>query len=166
MATRIRNVHNVLKPIVDAFDSLKAQIGAGSNFHLDASELTVTFSSLSGSDADATTAALNAAYEIAWVFYKHRTSSLEHVAAESATAPAKPATLAAAYTLINAVKAAYNTHIASTSYHFNADSSNEVSTTDASSLSTLQTLANAFKTKLNAHIVSAPSAPSLRLTNA
>ena len=101
MATRIRNVHNVLKPIVDAFNALKAQIGAGSNFHLDASELTVTFSSLSGSDADATTAALNAAYEIAWVFYKHRTSSLEHVADESATAPTKPATLAAAYTLIN-----------------------------------------------------------------
>lgn len=169
MATVVRKTDPTLATIVTAFNALKTQIGAGSKFHLDASELRVTFSSLSGTGADNETLAINAAYELAWVFYKHRISGangLEHVAAESATAPTRPTTLAAAYTLINAAKAAYNTHIASTTYHFNADSTNACATTDASSLSTLQTLANAFKTKLNAHMADAPSAPSLRLVNA
>jgi hypothetical protein len=59
--------------------------------------------------------------------------------------------------LANTWKGAFNTHIASTTYHLTADSTNTVVATNATTLATLITLLNACKTSLNAHVASAPA---------
>lgn len=62
--------------------------------------------------------------------------------------------VATANTALNAVKAAYNTHIASTTYHYTADSTNSTAATDATNQATGDTLANELKADFNAHIAS------------
>jgi hypothetical protein len=62
-------------------------------------------------------------------------------------------TLATAQTLNNDLKAKYNTHIASTTYHIAADATNGTSSANQSDLATGQTLANEMKGDFNAHII-------------
>ena len=54
-------------------------------------------------------------------------------------------------TLLNEIKADYNTHRASTSYHQAADSTNVVASDDATNLATSLTLVNEIKADFNAH---------------
>lgn len=162
MATVVRNTHPLAALICESHNALKKQIGAGSSFHLDASEVKVT-----GANAtdDATSIALG--NEITAVLTYHLGDALGHKAVVAGT-PGDPGatTLAAAYTAANANKAAYNTHIALTTAHFNADETNAVAAADATTGGSLLTLVNAMKAAMNAHLASAPSAPSLRLVQA
>jgi len=57
------------------------------------------------------------------------------------------------YTLANEIKSDYNSHRASTTYHKAADSTNAVSSSDATTLATVLTLANEIKKDYNAHLI-------------
>lgn len=74
-------------------------------------------------------------------------------------------TLAQGIASANASKVVYNFHLVNsvnaTKVHFTDDSSNAVSTTNASDQTSLNTLVNAFKTKVNAHIADSGSAPGI-----
>jgi hypothetical protein len=61
--------------------------------------------------------------------------------------------LASAETALNAVYTWYNTHIASTTYHYNADSTNAASSASATTQASADTRASDIKAKLNAHMV-------------
>jgi hypothetical protein len=62
--------------------------------------------------------------------------------------------LATAITALNAIKGFYNTHRASTTYHYNADSTNTITSADATDQSSANTLANELKTDFTAHVTS------------
>jgi hypothetical protein len=62
--------------------------------------------------------------------------------------------LATSIALANALKAAYNGHIAKTDAHKAADAANVTTSADATDLASTQTLLNEIKTDFNAHIVS------------
>lgn len=55
--------------------------------------------------------------------------------------------------LANALKAAYNAHIADTDVHGAADSTNAVSSANATNTASAQTLVNELKADFNAHII-------------
>lgn len=60
--------------------------------------------------------------------------------------------LTACLAYLNEMKRVYNLHIASTDAHQNADSTNDITSNDATSLATGYTLANELKLDFNAHI--------------
>lgn len=167
MATVLRNVSPDVQHLADAVNSLKKQIGAGSDFHLDAYETPVALA-----DATNLATAVALANQCKAVYNAHVGDVLAHKAADG-TAEANDAAnpnagdggLAAAITLVNDIKAKYNTHRASTTFHYSADSTNTIVTADATDLASLETLVNDVKAKLNAHMASAPSAPSLRVVD-
>ncbi len=162
MATVIRDTDPVFKPIVTAFNSLKAQIGAGSAFHMDASERTVTAANASNL---ATSLAL--VNDLTQVYSFHAADTLGHKAAGNALAATTPCTtLAQAITRANDIKAKFNLHGASTAQHYTADETNVTAATNASDQSSLNTLLNELKGDINAHMASAPASPSLRLVGA
>ncbi|HEU4615554.1 MAG TPA: hypothetical protein VFS15_25845 [Kofleriaceae bacterium] len=146
-----------MQTIADAHNALKAQIGAGSAFHLDKSERTVT-----AADAADLATSLVLANDIKAIYEFHLADTLAHKAADAAPALTKATDLASAETLANAIKADYNTHRASTTYHYNADATNAVASADATDQASLNTLLNEMKGDLNAHLASGPSAASLR----
>lgn len=160
MATLVRNTDPVLACVCTAHNQLKAQIGAGSSFHLDASEVAV-----SAANASSLATSLALAKQLRTVYLFHLADTLAHKVVDTPPALSEPTDLATAITFANALKADYNTHRASTTYHHNADSTNAVSSSDASDQASLNTLLNEIKTDLAAHIASAPSAPSLRLVS-
>lgn len=162
MATVIRNTHPVMKPMCDAHNELKAQVGAGASFHLDASETTIT--AAAASDLATSLVLVN---QILDVYKFHMADTLAHKVVGVALASYAYATdLATAQTRANDIKAKYNTHIASTTYHYNADATNAIAAADATNLASLQTLLNELRTDMAAHMASAPSAKSLRLVDA
>jgi hypothetical protein len=161
MANVLRKYDPLCSVVATNHNALKAQIGAGSNFHLDKSERAVTAANAS---SESTSIAL--ANDVMNVYLFHLADTLAHKEEDPAPALVKATTLATAITLANAVKADYNTHRASTTYHYNADSTNAVAASDASDQSTLNTLLNEIKTDLNAHMASGPAAASLRLVDA
>ena len=147
-------------------NALKAQIGAGSSFHLDVSERTVVAANGDGTLATA----LVLVNQLAAVYTFHIADALLHKAADTAhplTVAYPVATLADAETLANNIKTKWALHIASTAAHFNADATNVTTAANASSQGTLDTLLNDLKTQLNAHFGAsgAPAgvAPSIRL---
>lgn len=58
--------------------------------------------------------------------------------------------------LLNALKVIYNKHLTQAGVHQNNDTTNTVSTANATDQTTANALANALKTALNAHMGSAP----------
>lgn len=162
MATVIRNTDPLLQTVCDAHNDLKAQIGAGSSFHLDASEKTIT--AATASDLPTCLTMVN---QMLSVYQFHMADTLAHKTAGVALASYAVATdLASAIARANDIKAKYNTHRASTTYHYTADSTDVETAADATDLASLETLLNDLKTQLNAHFASAPAAKSLRLVPA
>lgn len=163
----------------DSRNLLKKQIGAGSAFHLDASEVTIT-----AANASDLATSLTLVNQTAAVFYGitsgpgiypgHLNDTGDGFAhkvkdATNVRASAYPAVdLATAQTLANEIKTDYEAHRASTTFHYNADSTNTISASDASDQSSLNTLLNELKTDINAHMASAPTnvAPAIRLIDA
>src|SRR5262249_24986790 len=151
MATVIRNTHPAAAPMCAAHNDLKAQVGAGAHFHLDAYEHPIA----SATAADlATSVALVNEIRAVYNFHCSDALALPATAVEAGHAPAVAAHapsaddpgLAGAIAPANDIKAKYNTHRASTSFHFNADSTNTITSADATDLASLETLANELKT--------------------
>lgn len=143
-----------------AINDLKAQIGAGAAFHLDKSEITVT--AAVASDLPTSLVLVNQMLG----FYKfHMADTLAHKVAGLPLASYVPATdLASAIARANDIKAKYNVHAVSTTYHYTADV--VIATADATVLADLQTLLNAERTALIAHAASGPAAKSIRVVAA
>lgn len=161
MANPIRNTDPILSVMCDAHNDLKAQIGAGASYHLDASEQTVT-----AADASDLASALTLVNQILDVYKFHMADTLAHKVVGVALASYAHATdLASAIARANDIKAKFNTHRASTTYHYNADAGS-VAASDASDQGTLETLLNEIKSDFNTHMASAPAAKSLRLVGA
>lgn len=163
-----RNTHPTLQQAADAINSLKAQIGAGSSFHLAASVDNVT--AANASDL-ATLITLTNNLIVVYRAHLEDTSyveggALSHKVPDPAPALVIASDLATCITALNAIKSDYNTHRASTTYHYNADATNVTTSADATDLSSAQTLANEIKTDLNAHIASAPTGTSIRMVSA
>lgn len=76
-----------------------------------------------------------------------------HLAPTNPVTTPNAADLATTVALANAMKAAYNAHIASTVVHVTADSTNAVTSADATDQATSNTLLNELKGDLNAHLV-------------
>lgn len=161
MATVVRNTDPLCKAVCDAHNDLKAQVGAGAHYHLDASETTVT-----AADATDLASSLTLVNQILDVYQFHMADTLAHKVAGVALASyAHAADLATAITRANDVKAKFNTHRASTTYHYNADAG-VVAAADATDQASLNTLLNEIKGDLNTHMADAPAAKSLRLVDA
>ncbi len=162
MATVLRNTHPAMAPMATAFNSLKAQIGAGSSFHLDASEQTISVAN--ASDLATSLALVN---QLLVVYRFHMVDTLAHkVVGVDLASYAEATDLASAIARANDIKAKYNVHRASTTYHYSADATNVTAAADATDQTSLNTLLNELKVDLNAHMASAPAAASLRLVNA
>lgn len=170
MATVLRNDAPYVTDLANAVNNLKAQIGAGSAFHLDVSEVTVTAPNGAGTLAGAIALANN----IIAVLKFHFADTLTHKAADSTSLPSPldpvNATLANAESCANSLHTAWGTHIASTAVHYNADAVNTDGSSSASDQATTDTRLNALKAAINAHFGSggAPSgvAPSIRAVSA
>ncbi len=162
MATPLRATDPVIAPLVAAFNDLKAQVGAGSAFHMDKSEKTVT-----SANASSLATSLTLVNELTTVYAFHAADLLAHKAAGNALAATTPCTtLAQAITRANDIKAKFNLHCAATAQHYTADETNTTSATDAADQSSLNTLLNELKADINAHMASGPAAKSLRLVSA
>jgi hypothetical protein len=101
--------------------------------------------------------------DIKLVYEAHLADDLSHKAADPGPALVAATDLTTAQTLLNAIKADYNTHRASTTYHYAADATNVTAAADATNQASADTLGNELKTDLNAHMQMAPLAPSIRL---
>ena len=166
MAVRWRKTSPEVAQYATAHNDIRAQIGASSKYHLDASEVTVGFGALSGTDSAAEAAAIAAANQLKAVWEFHIIDTLAHKA-EQAVLPTlvKATSLATAYTLANAIQTDFNAHNGDTSMHYNADSNNNA-TTVASTLSTLQALCASLKTSINTHMADAPASAAVRVVDA
>lgn len=161
MATLIRKTSPEVDLWVAAHNDLKAQIGAGANFHLDKSERSLV--SASASDLPTLLVRTN---ELINVFTFHFADTLAHKVAAASSLPAQNAAvdLASAITALNLMKASHNTECASTARHYNADASNTTTSANATDLASSITLANELFTDLGNHMASAPAAASLRIS--
>jgi hypothetical protein len=162
MATVLRNTSVEIGIIAAAHNDLKAQVGAGASYHLDAYE-----SPIASTNATDLPSALTLVNEIVAVFTAHSSDLLAHKVAGTALASTAKATdLASAIARANDVKAKHNTDRASATIHYNADATDVTSSADATDLASLLTLANELKSDINAHMASAPAAKSLRVVSA
>lgn len=131
----------------------------GSYFHLDKSERTIELD-----DADDLDSALALVNQIMAVYSFHVRDTLAHKAKGVALASTVPAhNLTQAMARANDIKSKYGTHRASTTYHYAADSTNTISSPDATDLDTLLDLVNELKEEINDHMADGPEAKSLRV---
>ncbi len=164
IVTRDRQVRADLVSI--AADSVAfatpAMVDAGA--HNDVYETTIT-----SADGDGTLAtSLTLVRELLNWYAFHMADTLAHKVTGVALASyTVPATLADAIISANDIKSKYNTHRASTTYHYTADSTNIVTASDAATTQAqLDTLINDIKAQLNLHAASGISAKSVRLVDA
>lgn len=78
------------------------------------------------------------------------------------SAPSFPAAVSTSFARANALKAAHNTHLGSTSEHESADSTNTLSSANATTVASLVTLAAEVYTDQTAHFRLAPVSPAVR----
>lgn len=129
MATVIRNTLPELATIVAAHNALVTQIGAGSNFHMDKYEV----AACSSANASSLATSLTLCNELIYHLRFHFADTVAHKVADTTSLPAIGAAvdLPSAQTAANLMKASYNTHRASTTFHYNADSTNTITSADA-----------------------------------
>jgi hypothetical protein len=164
MATVIRDVDPIVRTMATVINGIRAQIGAGSSYHLDASEQTVT-----AADCTDLPTALVLCVQMIGVLRFHFADTLALKVADATSLPlvSDPIDLASAITAANLMRTSWGTHIASTAKHYNADSTNTISgTAAATDLASLITLLNAHKAVINTHMASAPAGHSLRVVGA
>lgn len=103
------------------------------------------------------------------VYLAHLADTQAHKVADTAPAlvlPTSSSSLSALETFVNAVQTDYNTHRASTTYHYTADTTNVSSAATADDQAKSDTLANDLKTQINAHVQAGFTSPSLNLIGA
>ena len=151
---------------VAAVINKNARLSVGSFKHY-AADNALTFTTLSGTDAAAQAAAIHAGNECMVRYLAHVADTTAHIAAGTAPALVPATSLATLYTLINAIKADYNTHIGDTGMHPNADATNTIAATDATTLASAQTMLNEAlnTTGYQQHAASAPAADSILVVN-
>jgi len=166
MATVLRNTDPMAPVIATAVNDIKAQIGHGSSFHLDASEVTVT-----AANATDGPTAITLANNILAVFKFHASDLLAHKA-NDATVDADLAALSpctdntTCIALVLAMCTAFTAHLDSTTANYADDSTNDLSSSTVTTIGQAETVATDMKAKLNAHMASAPAAKSIRLIDA
>lgn len=162
MATVVRNTEPALSMLCSAHNAL-CRLSIGSNFHYDASEVTVT-----AADASDLATSLTLVNQLIAVAAFHCVDAVAHKAADATVLPAIGAAvdLASAETAANALKVWYAAHRVSTTYHANADSTNATTAANATTQNSLNTLANDLKTQMNAHMATAIAAASFRVVPA
>ena len=155
----------------------KSVTRAGAFFHYDISSLPAAGSTeqaptstpdvpLSATPTDLPSS-ITAVNELQTIFLRHGVDVLAHKVADSAevaTIAAVPVAVdqGTVDTLANALKAAWNTHIASTTYHPNADSTNAIGAANATNLSTGITLITALQAAFINHIESGNASPLIK----
>lgn len=176
MATVIRNTDPILSALCTGFNALKAQIGAGTSFHLDVCEHVP--SSASATDLPSAIVRLQ---ELIGIYNFHivdtlalkaadTTNTLAYTAQSCAAPTSGDGGLASAIAAANDLHTKYTAHLSQSGVHFNNDATNTDASSSATDLPSLETRVNDLFTALKAHIgsASAPSnvAPSLRVTAA
>jgi len=165
VATR-RTSPNLLK-ITNGVNGARAAVGAGANFHLDAYETPV--SAATAVDLGTSITLTN---QIKAIYNTHVVDLLAHGSADSAdvvaTATAVDQTTVIA--LAHDLAAAYELHrvkvTGSPAVHYNADSTNSLTSTTVTTLAHVEAVMTDMKAKLNLHMASAPLGSSMRLTPA
>ncbi len=168
MAGVLRNTTPELAQLVTQHNLLVVQIGAGAFFHMDKCERTIA-----AAVASDLATSLTLCNELIGFLRFHLADSTvaagtAHKVADVTSLPVLGAAidLTSAQTAANLMKATYNTHIASTTYHYNADATNGIAAADASNQGTLNTLLNEMRTDCAAHTQSGASQASIRLVSA
>lgn len=136
--------------------------------HNDTSESTITSADADGgADDSGLQGCIDLVNELTAVYKFHMADTFSHkVAGVALTSYAKVATQAAAITQANDIRTKYETHRASTTYHYVADSTNTISSSAAVTLSDLVTLVNELKAKINLHMADGPACKHIRLVSA
>lgn len=163
VAASMRNISADMTSIASDSVAFATPAHADPGAHNDQSEKTIV-----SADGDGTLAkALTLTNEILGWYAFHMADLHAHKVAGVALASYVPVTtLVDAQTRANDVKSKYNTHRASTTYHYTADGTNVISAADATNQATLDTLINELKADLNLHAASGVSAKSVRLVDA
>lgn len=160
MMAQLRLAHSDVAAL-NTHDSLSG-VFADLGFHNDVSEVTVT-----AANATDLGTSLTLCNQLTGVYKFHMADKLAHkVVGVDLTSYAPVTTLAAAETQANDIKAKYNVHRASTTFHYTADSTNASAASNASDQGTLNTLLNDLKTQMLAHMASGPACKSLRIVPA
>jgi hypothetical protein len=144
-----------------------ARLSVSTNFHYAKSDVSLTFSTLSGSDAAATAAAIAAGNNLLVVYLAHVADTIAHIAAGTAPALVLATDLTSLATLCEDIRTDYTAHIADTALHPNADATNTIAAATVTNLATAQTFLNEMlnTTALQAHIASAIAVSSLRIVS-
>lgn len=182
MATQIRAFSPEILPLATAVNSMKTQLltqlrlaqadVAALNTH---DTLTGTFVAI-GSHNDQSEKTVGAATasdlptsltlcaDLLDCYQFHMADTLSHkVLGVAAASYVHPLVLADAITAANDLKSKYNTHRASTTYHYTADSTNVCTAANATDLASLETLLNDLSTQFTAHFASGYAGPSIRV---
>lgn len=154
----IRNTHPTLPDIRDVVNAVRVQIGAGSNYHIDKSERSVT-----AANASTLATLLTLTKALCEFVSFHFADDVLHKVKDATALPTSASvnSLATAITALNAIKVAWGTHIASTTYHYTADAVNTIAAANASDQGTSETLANELKADMNTHSSGALAGPAL-----
>lgn len=120
-----------------------------------------------GAEDDGLADAIALTNELIGLYNFHLSDTLAHKTTGVALASSVFAVdLTTAMARANDIKSKYETHRASTTYHYTADSTNTISATNATTLAELITLLIELRDDINAHMASGPSAKSIRLVDA
>lgn len=157
-------VHNRTSPqiadIATAINTTRQAAVGTSKPHADASEVTVT-----AADSATPATAIALANNLLSVYNFHLGDTLAHKVADSADltglSPCVDNTTCIA--LVLAMATGYETHRASTTYHYTADSTNTLTSTTVTTIGQAETVATDLKAKLNAHMATALAGKSLRV---
>lgn len=171
MAKRVRNLTETLAPaVVTELNALRRAVAAAASaVHADvtcvgdAAGTQLTIAVANASDLATSIALANEIKRVLNLHYNDSTRA--HKAADTAVATADATDLATVQTLLNALKTSYETHRASTTYHYTADGTNTIAAANASDQGTANTLANELKTDINAHGLAALAGSSLEVVN-
>jgi hypothetical protein len=184
MALKIRKVPDaIVFALVAVYNLFKRELcsSISSYPHCDITSTTSgdytapTSSALLPSSASATTlpTTITRAENIRTVLLVHFLDAIAHVAADAVAYAAITTTTvplatdqATVNAALNAMKAAWNTNLASTATHFTADSTYTVATADATDLASSEALANALYTAVRGHIQFGFTTPSIQLVSA
>jgi len=169
------DVRNLNKPKVDAavtqlnasrLDALKLR--AGLIFHADATSPITEANATDASTTSALVLALRSRYITHIASACSATTGVgSHISADATNVVTVdvPTNEAGEILTVNELKALFNSHRASTTFHPVADSTNVIAAADATNTASLRTLANALKTGFNAHFAASFSAAALVVVN-
>jgi hypothetical protein len=160
--------------IVKAFNADRVA-RVSTNFHVSKTVEAVSGDFRNPTITDAVIATANASNEATLValckdirvmIITHGKDSVGHKVADTviqAAVATEPSATASCITFLNAAKAAWAVHIASTTYHYNADATNTIAAADATDEASAITLATEMKTDVNAHLANGLAGYSIRM---